>query len=64
MPQMKGAGVTMNSIMGWPYWFGIVVVGTVISANVALGGMKGITFVQAFQYWAKLFAISVPAVRT
>lgn len=60
MPQMKGAGVTMNSIMGWPYWVGIVVVGTVISANVALGGMKGITFVQAFQYWAKLFAISVP----
>jgi Na+(H+)/acetate symporter ActP len=60
MPQMKGAGVTMNSIMGWPYWVGIVVVGTVISANVALGGMKGITFVQAFQYWAKLFAIAVP----
>jgi cation/acetate symporter len=60
MPQMKGAGVTMNSIMGWPYYVGILVVGTVISANVALGGMKGITFVQAFQYWAKLFAISVP----
>ncbi len=60
MPQMKGAGVTMNSIMGWPYFVGILVVGTVISANVALGGMKGITFVQAFQYWAKLFAISVP----
>jgi cation/acetate symporter len=60
MPQMKGAGVTMNSIMGWPYWVGIAVVGTVISANVALGGMKGITFVQAFQYWAKLFAIAVP----
>jgi len=27
---------------------------------VALGGMKGITLVQAFQYWAKMFAISVP----
>src|SRR5439155_4835 len=24
------------------------------------GGMKGITLVQAFQYWAKMFAISAP----
>jgi len=61
MPQMKGAGVTMSGILGWPYWVGILVVGTVITFNVAIGGMKGITLVQAFQYWAKIFAISVPA---
>src|SRR5690349_22392748 len=60
MPQMKGAGLTMSEIMGWPYWVGLTVVGAVITFNVALGGMKGITFVQAFQYWAKMFAISVP----
>ncbi|MES2464128.1 MAG: cation acetate symporter [Armatimonadota bacterium] len=60
MPQMKGAGVTMSTILNWPYWVGIAVVGSVITFNVALGGMKGITFVQAFQYWAKAFAISVP----
>jgi len=60
MPQMKGAGVTMTWVLGWPYWAGILVVGSVITFNVALGGMKGITLVQAFQYWAKLFAISVP----
>src|SRR5256886_1639823 len=60
MPQMKGAGITMAQILNWPYWAGIGVVGTVITFNVALGGMKGITFVQAFQYWAKMFAISVP----
>lgn len=60
MPQMKGAGLVMGEIMGWPYWVGIVVVGAVITFNVAIGGMKGITFVQAFQYWAKMFAISVP----
>lgn len=60
MPQMKGAGITMQQIMGWPYWVGIVIVGTVITFNVAVGGMKGITFVQAFQYWAKMFAISIP----
>jgi cation/acetate symporter len=60
MPQMKGAGVTMAAILNWPYAVGIVVVGAVITFNVALGGMKGITFVQAFQYWAKVFAISAP----
>ena len=43
-----------------PYWAGVVLVGAVITLNVALGGMKGITLVQAFQYWVKMFAISVP----
>jgi Na+(H+)/acetate symporter ActP len=69
MPQMKGAGTTLAYIFkdieffgmkGLPYWVGVVVVGAVITLNVALGGMKGITLVQAFQYWAKMFAISVP----
>src|SRR5215831_5604976 len=45
---------------GLPYWAGVVLVGAVITLNVALGGMKGITLVQAFQYWAKMFAISLP----
>lgn len=61
MPQMKGAGTTLAYIFpGLPYWAGVVVVGAVITLNVSLGGMKGITLVQAFQYWAKMFAISVP----
>jgi cation/acetate symporter len=61
MPQMKGAGTTLAYILpGLPYWAGVVLVGSVITLNVALGGMKGITLVQAFQYWAKMFAISVP----
>ena len=61
MPQMKGAGVTLAYIFpGIPYWAGVVLVGAVITLNVALGGMKGITLVQAFQYWIKMFAISVP----
>ncbi len=61
MPQMKGAGTTLAYVFpGLPYWAGVVVVGVVITLNVALGGMKGITMVQAFQYWAKMFAISVP----
>ncbi len=61
MPQMKGAGTTLAYIFpGLPYWAGVVLVGVVITLNVALGGMKGITLVQAFQYWIKMFAISVP----
>jgi len=61
MPQMKGAGTTLAYIFpGLPYWVGVVLVGAVITLNVALGGMKGITLVQAVQYWIKLFAICVP----
>jgi Na+(H+)/acetate symporter ActP len=61
MPQMKGAGTTLAYIFpGLPYWAGVVLVGVVITLNVALGGMKGITLVQAFQYWLKMFAISLP----
>jgi cation/acetate symporter len=61
MPQMKGAGVTLAYIFpGLPYWAGVVLVGAVITLNVALGGMKGITLVQAVQYWIKMFAICVP----
>ncbi len=48
------------ALIGLPYWVGVALVGAVITLNVALGGMKGITLVQAFQYWAKMFAISVP----
>jgi Na+(H+)/acetate symporter ActP len=69
MPQMKGAGTTLAYIFqditwfgskGLPYPVGVVVVGAVITLNVAVGGMKGITLVQAFQYWLKLFAITLP----
>jgi len=61
MPQMKGAGTTLAYIFpGLPYWVGVAVVGALITLNVALGGMKGITLVQAFQYWLKMFAISLP----
>src|SRR5215210_6470896 len=60
MPQMKAAGITLNSILGVPYAVGVILVGSVIAFNVALGGMRGITLVQAFQYWVKMFAIAAP----
>ncbi|HKN40272.1 MAG TPA: cation acetate symporter [Acidimicrobiia bacterium] len=62
LPQLKGAGVTLRAILGAPYWVGVIGVGGLITANVFFGGMKGITFVQAFQYWLKVTAISLPAI--
>ena len=61
LPQMKGAGITLQLVLGTPYWAGVVALGVVVSANIAMGGMKGVTFVQCFQYWLKLCAIGIPA---
>ncbi len=61
VPQLKGAGITLQQVTGAPYWLGVVVVGGIVSLNVALGGMRGITYVQAFQFWLKTFAIALPA---
>ncbi len=61
VPQLKGAGITLQQVTGAPYWLGVVVVGGIVSLNVAVGGMRGITYVQAFQFWLKTFAIALPA---
>lgn len=61
IPQLQGAGLTLTTVSGAPDWVGALVVGGVVTANVAGGGMRSVTFVQAFQYWIKLTAISVPA---
>jgi cation/acetate symporter len=59
---MKGAGITLQWVLGTPYWVGVAILGVVVSGNIAMGGMKGVTFVQAFQYWLKICAIGIPAV--
>ncbi|MBJ8348389.1 cation acetate symporter [Antrihabitans sp. YC2-6] len=61
IPQFQGAGLTLNILLGAPYWVGAVVVGAIVIANVVGGGMRSITFVQAFQYWLKLTAVAIPA---
>ncbi|HXD60150.1 MAG TPA: cation acetate symporter [Thermoleophilaceae bacterium] len=61
VPQLKGAGITLNDVTGAPYWVGVVVVGAIVAVNVGLGGMRGITYVQAVQFWIKTFAIAMPA---
>ncbi|GHJ48425.1 hypothetical protein Cs7R123_57670 [Catellatospora sp. TT07R-123] len=61
LPQLQGAGLTFGIVTGGPHWLGVVLVGAVVTGNVAFGGMRSATYVQAFQYWLKLTAIAVPA---
>jgi Na+(H+)/acetate symporter ActP len=61
LPQLQGAGLTLEILTGAPDWVGGVVVALVVTGAVAAGGMRSITFVQAFQYWLKFAALLVPA---
>ncbi|MEU5463334.1 cation acetate symporter [Streptomyces althioticus] len=61
LPQLQGAGLTLTVLTGAPDWLGAVIVAVVVTVIVAAGGMRSITFVQAFQYWLKLTALLVPA---
>ncbi|MCF1596552.1 sodium/solute symporter [Streptomyces muensis] len=61
LPQLQGAGLTLTVLTNAPDWLGGVIVAVVVVAIVAAGGMRSITFVQAFQYWLKLTALLVPA---
>ncbi|MBV2356335.1 cation acetate symporter [Streptomyces sp. J2-1] len=62
LPQLRGAGLTLRLLTGAPGWLGGLVVAGVVTVAVAAGGMRSITFVQAFQYWLKLTALLVPAI--
>ena len=62
LPQLQGAGLTLGTATGAPSWVGVVLVAAVVVVNVVSGGMRSITFVQAFQYWLKLTALLLPAV--
>lgn len=62
MPQFQGAGLTLRTVTGAPRWVGVVIVAAIVVINVLSGGMRSITFVQAFQYWLKLTALLVPLI--
>ncbi|WP_427016927.1 cation acetate symporter [Pseudarthrobacter sp. P1] len=62
VPQLHGASLTIRTTTGLPAWVGAAAVVVIVVATVATGGMRSITFVQAFQYWLKLTALAVPAV--
>lgn len=62
VPQLHGAGITLEVVAGLPTWVGAIVVAVLVAALVAAGGMRAITFVQGFHYWLKLTALLVPVV--
>jgi Na+(H+)/acetate symporter ActP len=62
LPQLQGAGLTVTPVTGLPAWTGAAAAAFVVVATVVLGGMRSITFVQAFQYWLKLTALVLPAI--
>ncbi len=61
VPQLQAAGLTVTIVTGYPLWVGAAVVSVLVMVTVVTGGMRSITFVQAFQYWLKLTALAVPA---
>src|SRR5215217_1065136 len=62
LPQLQGAGLALTALTPLPAWTGVVAAGVVVLLTVIGGGMRSVTFVQAFQYWLKLTAMAVPAV--
>ena len=60
VPQLHGAALTIRITTGLPAWVGSVAVVIVVCLTVVAGGMRSMTFVQAFQYWLKLTALAVP----
>ncbi|TMQ88582.1 cation acetate symporter [Actinomadura soli] len=62
LPQFQSAGLVLRTVTGAPVWTGGVLVAVVVAVNVWVGGMRSVTLVQAFQYWMKLTALTVPLV--
>src|SRR5665648_9552 len=64
-PQMFGAGATWQVLVGRGffgmdgYTTGVVVVAAIIAFYVAVGGMKGTTLNQIFQFWWLAFAMTL-----
>ena len=62
LPQLQGAGLALTALTALPAWTGWPPPAWSSLLTVVGGGMRSITFVQAFQYWLKLTAMAVPAV--
>jgi cation/acetate symporter len=49
IPQMVGAGVLVQPLLGMPHWVGVCIVGVVVTIIVATAGMASTTYVQFFK---------------
>ncbi len=47
--QLKGAGIVMEAVMGWPPLLGAAVVYTVVTGYVIVGGMRGVGWTNVVQ---------------
>ena len=62
VPQLQASGLVLTVLTGAPAWVGVLIVGLVVTAAVTFGGMRSMTFVQAFGFWLKAVALAIPAV--
>ncbi|MFP4381631.1 MAG: cation acetate symporter [Candidatus Sumerlaeia bacterium] len=46
IPQMVGAGVLVEPLLGMPHWVGVIMVGAIVITIVATAGMTSTTYVQ------------------
>ncbi len=60
VPQLQGAGLALEILLGTPVWVGGVLVAAIVLVVLVGGGMRSVTMVQGFQYWLKLVAMLVP----
>ncbi len=49
IPQMVGAGVLVQPLLGMPHYVGVMIVGVVVTLIVATAGMASTTYVQFFK---------------
>jgi cation/acetate symporter len=60
--QMRGVGVVFARFLEVDINVGVLIGMTIVFVYATLGGMKGITWTQAAQYWVLIVAFLVPAV--
>lgn len=49
VPQIVGAGLLFNLLLGWDYLYTVIVTGSLMAIFVIMGGMKGTSYNQAVQ---------------
>ncbi len=60
LPQLQGAGLALEILLGTPVWVGGLLVSLTVLVVIVGGGMRSVTLVQGFQYWLKVVAIMTP----
>jgi Na+(H+)/acetate symporter ActP len=60
LPQVQGAGLSLQILLDTPVWVGGLLVSVTVLVVIVGGGMRSVTLVQGFQYWLKAVAILLP----